>query len=259
MINLTARPCAHSPNPRYRHIVAPRPSHRLTQGKAQGLDTGRAQADSPSLPIHRCGPCEGAAHQDREIGSSIRIAHRLIADHVGVCRSGGVGERLAGTVVGDIRPEAAVLRERFAHQIEQPRARHRSREGRVLCRIGGPWRGGRLGEEQEPVERHLGDSGRRVFRRVVDAERAPCAPKAGSCRIDRAVPERRRQQEIEMAAVRRDRGFCLLDQFFEQGLFGERVGQLQGRDAMLGLDEPPARAVEAPEFRRERDARPDRR
>ena len=85
-------------------------------------------------------------------------------------------------------------------------------EGGVLDRVGRPRRRRRVGEEQQPGERHLGDRRRHRLRRVEHARREPGAAEPRSARIRRAVAERRGQQVVQVAAFRRDGRLALLEQ-----------------------------------------------
>jgi hypothetical protein len=61
-----------------------------------------------------------------------------------------------------------------------------------------------------------------------------------------------------MAALLGNRRLGRLEDFLERRLFGEAVNKLQGRDQVLGLDEPPRGARVGPRLRAERVLRPDR-
>src|SRR5439155_11962445 len=73
------------------------------------------------------------------------------------------------------------------------------------------------------IERHLRDSRLRSFGCVEDALRRSCPSKPRSNRVDCTITKRRRQQVVQLTALRRQRRLSRFDAAFEQFLLVDRI------------------------------------
>ena len=138
-------------------------------------------------------------------------------------------------IISQVRPARRLRCERSCGEIDRAVRRDCGFKGRVLPSIGWPWGARRLGQEQEAVERHLGDSRTRLLGRIVHAERPSGATKARPMRVEGTISKGRRKQVVEMPAIRWNWRLRLFDQGLRGGSARRACRQASGwiRDAAL--------------------------
>jgi hypothetical protein len=188
--------------------------------------------------------------EKRDVRATIRIAHRLVADHVHIVRACQIGQVLARGVVNRLGPRRATILERRLRQIDSAARCVFAGKGGVFAGIVRPRRVRRFMEEQETIKAGFGDRRLRRFGSVEDARRKARASEARTPRIG-AIAKRCEQKKIEMTAFGRDRGLGIFDQSLQQCLFGGIVRQLDRRNLMLRFHHAPASSGRRPRAKRE--------
>src|SRR5439155_10087844 len=115
-----------------------------------------------------------------------------------------------------------VMIEPRLRQVQRGGGLERHRKRGVFTSIRGPGRARRIGEEQEPMKRHLRDRGRRRFRGVEHTGREPRPAEARSVWIRRPITERREEKIVTLATLGRNRRLRFLEQDFERLLLFDR-------------------------------------
>jgi ribosomal protein L34E len=266
-----ARPCgiarwvhpSHGPLPSHSHEprILGKGIPREIQGKSrmltQNLGASSANADAPRLALDRVGFREGVTGEDGQVRASAGVPDGDVSDHLGVDVAGHVRQILARAVLRRMGPKRLVLRESARRQIDRNRGRDRCRECGVFRGIVRK-RGFRaLGVEEKAVERDFGCRCLRILGPVPDPGSHTGAAKAGAVRVG-PIPERGREQVVEVTALLRNRRFGFLQDVLEERLLAGSVDELHRRDHVLGFDQTPSRGRIGTRLRPERVCRPGR-